>query len=133
MKRILLILCMLTASVSSQAQQTLWFSDNKTEIINKVHDLYNQYEYYYDYTGYDKKAFMKEFTKVKVVEGVNSFVCMAHKFPGDRSSQVWVLAFDKEKVDLIVFTNEISMGYKHTSDYEWPKFRSWYSDILNGY
>ncbi|TJZ53807.1 hypothetical protein FAZ15_17465 [Sphingobacterium olei] len=150
MKNILLTLLFLIPSFGF-SQQFLWstakidklkVSDLRliaiSEVIEKVSDYYDFYEYYYDLSGFSRSG-LEEFLKkdsnaAKLIQWDHTImldepVALAFKGNEGRGSMVIVMLIQKENIDLILFTNESGRGAIKTYSTEVDKFKKWLSSF----
>jgi hypothetical protein len=140
---------MLTSS-SAMGQQFLWTTLNKGEItksdievISKdqvqknLLNYYEVYNYYYDLSGFTKNEFLRTFetsswftyiNKSKWTDlksSINEGVITCMKFNDGKGSSILVLIFDKDKMDAIIFSDNIYYdGYKHTYHAEIDSYKN---------
>jgi hypothetical protein len=143
MKKILTSsICFLLLLISSSAisQQFLWTTlkkggltksaievISKEQIPKKILNYYEVYNYYYDLSGFTKNEFLRTFetsswytyiNKSKWVElksSIDEDMIMCMKFNDGKGSSILVLIFEKDKIDAIIFSDNIFYGgYKNT-------------------
>lgn len=149
MKKYVLAIIMVTLSTSVFGQQNLWTTFKptndsiKTKVIsmddvpNEVLKIYDQYDYYFDLTGYTKKRFIEKmdfgFKDWSWLNDVNQRSVFALKSNTGLGSFVLLLSVNQDNVDLILFSNSITQGnFPHsTSPPERDKFIKWFEIMLN--
>jgi len=128
-------------------QQFLWSTVKDTDtkyvsfnnVINEVLNFYDQYDYYYDFTGFDKEKFIEAFNgdsddwdwideiKEKTVVAFRASIELGLT----RGSAVYVICIGKDSVDMIIFSNLLDRGSNSTSVNRRTRFQNWFKTILN--
>lgn len=147
MKNYIFTIVFLAFTSSLFGQQLLWSSVEEAETKyvsientpNEVLSLYDYYDYYYDFTGFNKDAFMESFGQDSNnwdwVDDITEPIVIAIKIPLEqglsRGSAVSVMYINKYNLDMIIFTNLlIDTSYNRTSSYDRTKFIKWFENIL---
>jgi len=152
MKKIRFIIFLTLITTSTFGQQFLWTSaqkeiDNEKYIpLNRVTDevlkFYEQYDRYYDLSGFSKERFLKEidfgFDGWDFLKEINDLTVFAAKSNTGQGSVVLVMSISHENINMIIFSNSILDGfynYEHTYggriEREKQKFASWFETLLN--
>ena len=149
MKKYVLAIIMVTLSTSVFGQQNLWTTFKpandsiKTKVIsmsdvpNEVLKIYDQYDYYFDLTGYTKKRFIKEmdmgFNDWAWLNDINELTVFALKSNTGNGSYVLVLCVSKDYANMLIFSNNITQSNnpQGTNSYEREKFKNWVETLLN--
>jgi len=138
-------------SSKSFGQQFLWVTgENETEdiktipiseVTDEVLKFYEQYEMYYDQSGYSKERFIKEigygFDDWNWLNDIKELTVFALKSNSGTGSIILVLCISKENVNLIIFSNNPVDGdfnFQMTSSYssrEKERFSNWFETLLN--
>lgn len=155
MKKILFVLfCLVSISVSGQ--QYLWSTTHDStikwgdyvsteDVQDKVLEYYDQYEFYFDGSGYNKEGFFKYFEssrsnknsnsvgwkalKKKILE-ITDLTVFSYKDNLGHGSVILVMCVTKEHVNLIIFSNTYERDAILTGDYNKNKFASWFQTLL---
>jgi hypothetical protein len=139
MKKYCFIIILFVLSVSVFGQQLLWTtvqgSDTRyvsiSNVTKEVMNYYDQYDYYYDFTGFDKDTFIKLFGKDwDWVHSINNTTVTAVKVNIEGISIVYVICVKKNGVDMIAFTNDNDTGSIRMSADRKPHFENWFKEIL---
>lgn len=150
MKKLWFIVCLLFIAESVFGQQNLWttsksWSDSKgvkyvpIATVNKeVLKFYDQYKYYYDFSGYSKSRFIEDvhygFSDWSWLNNINELTVYAMKSNTGYGSLILVVCVSKDNVNLLIFSNDISLAKQlptMTSPYEEDKFSRWFKTLLN--
>ncbi len=139
----------LTISSALYGQQNLWTTFKpandsiKTKVItmsdvpNEVLKIYDQYDYYFDLTGYTKKRFIEEmdmgFNDWAWLNEINDLSVFALKSNTGNGSYVLVLCVSKDYANMLIFSNNITQSNNPQLSYstEREKFRNWVETLLN--
>lgn len=141
MKKFFLIF-LVFVSLNSYGQQILWTTNNNglfqnseikvvpmDKVLNKVLEYYENYENYFDGTGYTKEGFFREFegnhTNLesdynkweifkKSINGINELTITCVKSNSGRGSNILILIVKKDNIDFITFANSYSPGIIYT-------------------
>ena len=148
LKNIGIIILMLTVGQTARGQQFLWStlkSDSGStkkyvpmdNITKEVLTFYNQYDYYFDLSGYSKTRFIKEvkygFDDWSWLNSIKDLTIYAVKSNTGRGSVVMVLCVSKDNVNLLLFSSDI-LAHKNphgTNQYEKEKFVDLFKSLLN--
>lgn len=147
MKKLGFIILLLVSSSSAFGQQFLWSTvksdtaDVKhvplNDVTEEVLTFYNHYDYYFDFSGYNKKRFVKEinygFNDWDWIYDIKNLTVFALRSNTGRGSAVLILCISKDNVNMIIFSNDILLNSnpQTTGSYEKDKFVSWFKTILN--
>ena len=149
MKKLVLALFFVTLTASVFGQQRLWSTVKNnndtsgtkyvplTNVIKEVLTFYEQYDYYFDLSGYSKKRFIEEinygFDDWNWLYDIKDLTVFALKSNSGRGSLIMVMCVSKENVNLLLFSNDILL-YKnpqHINTFEKDKFAKWFKTLLN--
>lgn len=149
MKKILFTLLLVTLTSSVFGQQRLWATvknDNDTSgtkyvpltnVTKEVLTFYDQYDYYFDLSGYSKKRFIEEinygFDDWTWLYDVKELTVFALKSNAGRGSLIMVMCVSKDNVNLLLFSSDILLhkNPQSTGSYERDKFAKWFKTLLN--
>ena len=145
MKKVCLLIILFALAISVFGQQVLWTTDRGGEaqrfvslgnVTKEVLAFYNQYNYYYDFTGFDKNTFIYTFgNDWDWVYSVNSKVVLAMRINIEGGSAVYVIHIDRHGVNMIAFTNvydtESGVAATGTSSGRKAQFERWLNAVLN--
>lgn len=149
LKKYVLAIIMVTLTSSVFGQQNLWTTFKpandsiKTKVIsmsevpNEVLKIYDQYDYYFDLTGYTKKRFIEEmdmgFNDWAWLNEINELTVFALKSNTGNGSYVLVLCVSKDYANMLIFSNNITQSNnpQGTNSYEREKFKNWVETLLN--
>ena len=147
MKNIGFVILLSTLSFSAFGQQFLWSTVKSDEAgvkyvpLNNVTDevltFYDQYNHYFDLSGYSKKRFIEEtnygFDDWNWLYDVKDLTVFALKSNSGRGSFVMILCVSKDNVNLIMFSNDILLDSnpQSTGDYHKDRFVSLFKTLLN--
>ena len=147
MKKQVFIICLIIISSSVFGQQFLWSTvkNNDTRyvtlnnVIKEVLIFYDQYDYYYDFTGFDKETFIETFDDDSDdwdwINEIKEMTVIAIKVSIEvgvtRGSAVYVICIGKDTVDMIAFSNLLDSGSNPTSESRKTRFQNWLKTILN--
>lgn len=142
-----LVLFTLTSSVFGQ--QSLWTTVKNdkdtsgtkyvtlTNVTKEVITFYDQYDYYFDLSGYSKKRFIEEinygFNDWNWLYDIKDLTVFALKSNLGRGSLIMVMCVSKDNVNLLLFSNDILLqgNPQTTGSYEKDKFVKWFKTLLN--
>lgn len=148
MKNISIVILLLTLTNSAFGQQFLWStvkSDSGgvkkyvplSSISKEVLTFYDQYDYYFDLSGYSKKRFIEEinygFDDWNWLYDIKDLTVYALRSNSGSGSVVMIICVSKDNVNLILFSSDI-MAHKNpqsTGRYDKDKFVSWFKTLLN--
>lgn len=134
---------------SAFGQQSLWSTikpENEKSglkyvplenVAKEVLTFYNQYNYYFDLSGYSKKRFIEEtgygFDDWSMLNEINELTVFAFKTNMGRGSVIMVLCVSKDNVNLLLFSNDITLheNPQNTGSYKKDKFIDWFTTLLN--
>ena len=150
MKKLWFIALFLLFAETAFGQQNLWttskaWSDSKgvkyvpIATVNKeVLKFYDQYKYYYDFSGYSKSRFIEDvhygFSDWSWLNNINELTVYAMKSNTGYGSLILVVCVSKDNVNLLIFSNDITLTKQlptMTSPYEENKFSRWFKTLLN--
>ena len=138
MKKIIL-LALIFISFSSYGQQFLWTTNNnglfpnsnikvipKEQVLDKLIEYFEMYDYYYDLTGYTKAGFFNTYGKSysanadwqkfkKSVLEIRELTITSSKSNSGNGSSILVLIVNKDNFEAIRFSNEVGIGAELTS------------------
>lgn len=144
-----ILFAILFAALTSSAfgQQYLWTTvKNDTSgvkyvplsnVTKEVLTFYDQYDYYFDLTGFSKKRFIEEinygFENWNWLYDIKELTVSAVKSNSGSGSLIMIMCISKNNVDLLIFSNDVVLkeNPQLTSSYEKNKFISWFKTILN--
>jgi len=144
MKRIWFIICFLIFTSSLFGQQFLWSTVRDTaeryvplnNVTREVLNFYDQYTWYYDYSGFNKNRFIENFDYgfedwewLYEIEELTVFALRSNSGGG---SIVLVMCISKNNVNTLLFSNNIiDRGSIMTHSSDRNKFSNWFKTILN--
>jgi hypothetical protein len=149
MKNIVYVLLLLVLSAPVLGQQSLWTTVKKVSdtsgikyvplnnVTNEVLTFYDQYNYYFDLSGYSKKRFINEikfgFGNWNWLNDIKDLTVVALKSNSGRGSLIMVMCVSKENVNLLLFSNDILLHKNPQRTYsdEKDKFEKWFKTLLN--
>lgn len=147
MKSFLTFILFLTLTKSSFSQQFLWSTIKNdsigikhvpiNNIIKEVLTFYDQYDFYFDLSGYSKKRFIEEinygFDDWNWLNDIEDLSVFAVRTNSGRGSVVMIMCISKDNVNLILFSSDILLheNPQSTGDYDKDKFVSWFKTLLN--
>ena len=149
MKKIVFALLFATTVSYVFGQQKLWTTVKNgndtsgikyvslTNVTKEVLAFYDQYNYYFDLTGYSKKRFIEEinygFDDWNWLFDIKETTVFALKSNAGRGSLIMVMCVSNENVNLILFSNDILLhkNPQQISPYERDKFAKWFKTLLN--
>ena len=140
-------------------QQFLWttgskdiFPNSETKVIpkeevkNKLLDYYENYKFYFDYTGYSKEGFLKKYINSiggndkkkwdnfkNNINQINDLNITCIKGNLGSGSVIMVLIISKNDFDMIVFSNEPDKGFIMTYseiESEKKKFIKFFNSLI---
>ena len=139
-----LLLALAHATMGQQYMWTTVDSDSNvyerqitmSTVLSEVLAYYDQYDYYFDLTGYSKQNFID---KVKWgyfdstwLNGMDSLSIFAIKSNSGRSSVITVLCVSDRNVDMVLFSNDsVVRPHPQSTLNSREKFKSWFKLILN--
>jgi hypothetical protein len=147
MKKIGFIIGFLILSSSLFGQQFLWSTlRDKAEryvplnnVTKEVLTFYDQYDRYYDFSGFSKDRFIEifdyGFDDWKWMYDIENLTVFALRSNSGRGSVVIVMCISKNNVNTIIFTNNLEpeLGYNYVSTFKFDKdkFTNWFKTLLN--
>jgi len=147
MKKFGFIIVFLLLTYSVFGQQMLWSTVRNDDaryvslnnVTREVLNFYDQYDYYYDFTGFDKKTFLQTFGEGTNdwdwIDEIDEMTVIAMRVSIEvgfsRNSVVYVICIGKNSVDMIAFSNALDSGFNSTSSSRRSRFESWFRTILN--
>jgi len=148
MKRVGFIIGFVILSSSVFGQQFLWSTVNDStskyvpleNVTSEVLTFYDQYKFYYDFTGFSKDGFVefvnnfennsvewKSFKeRIFKIDDLRVFALRANL---GRGSVVYVICISKDNINMLIFTNNYDRDVILTSNRE--KFKNWFKTLLN--
>ena len=143
MKKVGFIIGFLILSSSVFGQQFLWSTVQNTaerfvplnNVTREVLNFYDQYEYYYDYSGFTKDRFIEMFDygfeDWQWLYNIETLTVFALRSNVGRGSVVLVMCISKNNVNTIVFSNTYERDAIMCFEFEKQKFTNWFRTILN--
>jgi hypothetical protein len=147
MKKIGFLIFFSTLAFSAFGQQFLWSTvqDSDTRyvslnnVIKEVMNFYDQYDYYYDFSGFDKNTFIDKFENNddswEWIYEIDSMTVIAMRTYIESiiggGSAVYIICIDNDSIDLIVFSSVYDTGCTTTSSYRRDRFQNWFRALLN--
>ncbi|MDR2842369.1 MAG: hypothetical protein LBV52_04130 [Spirochaetaceae bacterium] len=142
MKKLIFVFGLVCLSSAVFAQQILWTTVDGAgekvlkmkDVTNEVMKYYDQYDYYYDMTGFDKDTFVETFGgdgSWDWVYDVNTSIVSAIRVNLDMSSSaVYVVCVGSSGVNLVAFTDAYEDGAVATSSNRKDKFKKWFYGLM---
>jgi hypothetical protein len=143
MKKIGFLIFFLVLAVSAFGQQFLWSTvrgnDSKyvqmSSVSREVLTFYDQYKYYYDFSGFSKDRFIDffdyGFEDWDWLYNIEELTVFALRSNSGRGSVVLVMCISKDNVNTIVFSNTLERDAIWTHQSDRDKFNRWFRTILN--
>ena len=144
MKKIVFITILLFSTAATFGQQILWSTDDSKEkikyipyedVTKEVLEFHSLYTYYYDFSGYTKKAFYEKFENLGEFSKIKDKTVVALKRPSESGSFIYVIAIDKDNIDMVGFSNGGGTGAQETYNGENEsnrnRFEKWFKTLLN--
>jgi hypothetical protein len=143
MKKIGFIIGFLILSSSAFCQQFLWSTVRDTaekyvplnNVTREVLNFYDQYEYYYDFSGFTKDRFIEYFDygfeNWQWLYNIETLTVFALRSNIGRGSVVLVMCISKNNVNTIIFSNTYERDAIMCFEFDKQKFTNWFSTILN--
>jgi len=143
MKRFAFFVVFTILAFSAYGQQILWSTIKKDEVrhvpynnvTREVLAFYDQYQYYYDFTGFTKRRFIENFDYgFEDWEWLNEIVeptVFALRSNSGRGSVVLVMCISKDNVNTILFSNTLESDYVMTFGSRREQFTNWFRTLLN--
>ena len=117
----------------------------KEDVINKLLEYYENYECYFDFTGFSKQGFLKKYInsivgndnkKIELLKNsiykIKDLNITSIKGNLGNGSLIMILIVSKNNFDMIVFSNEPDKGFIITDDSEEGKnkFVKFYNSLI---
>jgi hypothetical protein len=143
MKKSGLIIFLSVLAVSAFGQQALWStvrgSDAKyvglNNVTNEVLKLYDQYDYYYDFSGFDKDTFINTFDDGSGGWGwiydIETMTVIAVRVYIEGGSAVYVVCVNRNTVNMVAFSNVYDNGNIETVSNRKSRFENWFKTLLD--
>jgi len=145
MKKIGFIIGFLILSSSVFGQQFLWSTvRDKAEryvplnnVTREVLNFYDQYKFYYDFSGFTKQRFIEMFEfgfeDWSFLYDIKDLTVFALRSNTGSGSIVLVMCISKDNVNTLIFTNtsELGMNWIMTHSSNRDKFSQWFKTIMN--
>jgi len=143
MKKIVFFVIFTAISFTVYGQQFLWSTvrGNETRhvplnnVTREVLVFYDQYELYYDFTGYSKSRFIESFDYgFENWDWINEIVeptVFALRSNTGRGSVVIVMCISRENVNTIIFSNFVDGDFLMTHRSRREQFQNWFRTLLN--
>ena len=142
MKKNGLIICFLILTSSLFGQQFLWSTlksnDEKyvslNDVAKEVLNFYDQYKFYYDFSGFNKDRFIESFNygfdAWEWIYKIEELTVFALRSNSGRGSVVIVMCISKDNVNTIVFSNTLESDFIMTHESDREKFVRWFKTLL---
>jgi hypothetical protein len=145
MKRLGFIIFFFVLTISAFGQQFLWSTvKDKAEryvplnnVTKEVLVFYDQYDRYYDFSGFSKDRFIDGFNygfeDWQWLYDIEKLTVFALRSNSGRGSVVFVMIISKNNINALVFANNAEFGYnsRFTHKSEREKFSNWFKTLLN--
>jgi len=143
MKKIGFIIWFLILSTSVFGQQFLWSTvrnDNTryvplNNVTREVLEFYDQYRYYYDFSGFTKERFIEifdyGFEDWEWLYNIEELTVFALRSNSGRGSIVLIMCISRNNVNTIIFSNILEQDFNMTGSYYRERFSSWFRTLLN--
>jgi hypothetical protein len=144
MKRIGFVGLFSIITIAAFGQQFLWSTvqDNDTQyvplnnVIREVLNFYDQYEFYYDFSGFSKDRFIESFDygfeDWEWLYDIENLTIFALRSNSGRGSVVLVMCISKNNVNTIIFSNTLEQDFIIThSGSKREQFANWFRTLLN--
>lgn len=144
MKKICFIILFSVLAFSAFGQQFLWSTVRDTaeryiplnNVTREVLNFYDQYTWYYDYSGFSKDRFIENFDygfeDWEWLYEIEELTVFALRSNSGQGSIVLVLCISKNNVNALIFSNNIiDRGAVMTHSSDRNKFTNWFKTILN--
>lgn len=146
MKKIMFSLILTILTFSAYGQQYLWSTVKDSaeryvplnRVTSEVLDFYDQYRFYYDFSGFNKDRFIENFDYgfddwewIKKIEELTVFALRSNSGSG---SIVIVMCISKNNVNTIIFTNNSDLGSNWVMTHGGSRreqFSKWFRTIMN--
>ncbi|WP_298145956.1 hypothetical protein [Flavobacterium sp.] len=106
-------------------------------VTKEVLTFYDQYDYYFDLSGYSKKRFIEEinfgFDDWTWLDGIKESTVFAFKSNAGSGSVIIVMCISEDNVNLLLFSSDVLLytNPQSTASYERDKFAKWFKTMLN--
>jgi hypothetical protein len=156
MRKVTFIIFLTILSHSVFSQQFLWSTTKDSSfkfmryisldsVVDEVLEFYEQYQYYFDGSGYSKDGFFKTFENSqsfrkssnsrwyklkKKIYSINDLTVFAFKDNAGHGSVVLVVCVTKDNIDMLSFSNNYESDVIPTADHEKEKFTKWFRTIV---
>jgi hypothetical protein len=145
MKKIGFLGFFLVLSISAFGQQFLWSTVRDAapkyvplnNVTREVLSFCDQYDRYYDFTGFSKERFIESFDygfgEWEWLNDIDDLTVFALRSNSGRGSVVLVMCISKNNINTIIFTNhmETELGINYSLTYDKNKFLNWFRTLLN--
>jgi hypothetical protein len=145
MKKIVFFGFFLILTSSVFGQQFLWSTiRDKAEryvpmnnVTREVLTFYDQYDRYYDFSGFTKDRFIEMFDygfeDWEWLYNIEELTVFALRSNSGRGSVVLVMCISRNNVNTLIFANnaELGMNYNLTFSSDRQKFSNWFRTLLN--
>ena len=143
MKRIIFFVIFTILTFSAYGQQFLWSTVQRegvryipfNSVTREVLTFYDQYELYYDFTGFSKRRFIESFDYgFEDWEWLNEIVeptVFALRSNSGRGSVVLVMCISRDNVNTILFSNTVDGDFRMTHSSRREQFSNWFRTLLN--
>ena len=146
MKKIGFIICFLILTSSVFGQQFLWSTvRDKAEryvplnnVTREVLEFYDQYNRYYDFSGFSKERFIETFDYgfegwewLYEIEELSVFALRSNS---GRGSVVLLMCISKNNINMLVFANNAELGFDYILTHggsSREQFSRWFRTLLN--
>jgi hypothetical protein len=130
-------------AISAFGQQFLWSTvqGNDTRYVplnnvtREVLNFYDQYRFYYDYSGFSKDRFIESFDygfeDWEWLYDIEELTVFALRSNSGRGSVVLVMCISKNNVNTIIFSNTVEGDFVMTYSSDKEKFANWFKTLLN--
>jgi len=145
MKKLGFVIFFFVLTISAFGQQFLWSTvKDKAEryvplnnVTKEVLTFYDQYDRYYDFSGFNKDRFIDNFDygfkDWQWLYDIENLTVFALRSNSGRGSVVIIMIISKNNVNTLVFANNAELGfdYMSTGAYKREQFTNWFKTILN--
>jgi hypothetical protein len=143
MKKIGFMVLFLIVSFTVFGQQFLWSTirNNDTQYVplnnvtREVLKFYDQYRFYYDFSGFSKDRFIEffdyGFDDWEWLYDIEDLTVFALRSNAGRGSVVLIMCISKDNVNTIIFSNFVDGDFIMTYDSDKEKFTNWFRTLLN--
>jgi hypothetical protein len=146
MKKIGILVCFLILTSSVFGQQFLWSTVRDTadryvslnNVTREVLEFYDQYKFYYDFSGFTKNRFIENFDygfeDWEWLYEIEDLTVFALRSNSGRGSIVLVMCISKNNVNTLIFTNTSELGYNWIMTHggsSREQFSRWFRTLLN--